>query len=78
MQDLTGIPGNDDAIRAIQLFASLMADAVIEGRQGESYTAPKAKEIVAEQPVAEEAPAVEKLSPADALEKAIAEKESKN
>ena len=27
------IPGNDDAIRAIRLFASKMADAVMEGRQ---------------------------------------------
>lgn len=27
------IPGNDDAIRAIQLFATRMADAAIEGRQ---------------------------------------------
>ncbi len=27
------IPGNDDAIRAIHLFASRIADAVIEGRQ---------------------------------------------
>lgn len=27
------IPGNDDAIRAIQLFATRIADAVIEGRQ---------------------------------------------
>jgi len=27
------IPGNDDAIRAIQLFATKMADAVVEGRQ---------------------------------------------
>jgi small subunit ribosomal protein S2 len=27
------IPGNDDAIRAIQLFTSKMADAVIEGKQ---------------------------------------------
>jgi small subunit ribosomal protein S2 len=27
------IPGNDDAIRAIRLFCSAMADAVIEGRQ---------------------------------------------
>ena len=26
------IPGNDDALRAIRLFASKMADAVIEGR----------------------------------------------
>ena len=29
------IPGNDDAIRAIKLIASTMANAVIEGRQGE-------------------------------------------
>ncbi|MBO4322040.1 MAG: 30S ribosomal protein S2 [Clostridia bacterium] len=29
------IPGNDDAIRAIKLISSLLADAVIEGRQGE-------------------------------------------
>ena len=30
------IPGNDDAIRAVRLIAGAMADAVIEGRQGES------------------------------------------
>ena len=29
------IPGNDDAIRAVKLIASRMADAVIEGHQGE-------------------------------------------
>ncbi len=29
------IPGNDDAIRAIKLIASVMANAVIEGHQGE-------------------------------------------
>ncbi len=29
------IPGNDDAIRAVKLIAGKMADAVIEGRQGE-------------------------------------------
>lgn len=32
------IPGNDDAIRAVKLFASKMADAVLEGRQGEQMT----------------------------------------
>ena len=32
------IPGNDDAIRAIKLISSVMADAVIEGRQGEQTT----------------------------------------
>ena len=29
------IPGNDDAIRAIKLITSVLADAIIEGRQGE-------------------------------------------
>ena len=28
------IPGNDDAIRAVKLIAGIMADAIIEGRQG--------------------------------------------
>jgi small subunit ribosomal protein S2 len=30
------IPGNDDAIRAVKLIAGKIADAIIEGRQGES------------------------------------------
>ena len=29
------IPGNDDAIRAVKLISSKMADAVLEGKQGE-------------------------------------------
>jgi small subunit ribosomal protein S2 len=29
------IPGNDDAIRAVKLIASKIADAILEGRQGE-------------------------------------------
>ena len=29
------IPGNDDAIRAIKLISSVIADAVLEGKQGE-------------------------------------------
>ncbi|HOB19500.1 MAG TPA: 30S ribosomal protein S2 [Candidatus Atribacteria bacterium] len=32
------IPGNDDAIRAIKLFASKIADAVLEGKQGEQMS----------------------------------------
>jgi len=44
------IPGNDDAIRAVKLIVSKMADAVIEAKQGEQMTdAPVA--------AAEEAPA---------------------
>ncbi len=42
------IPGNDDAIRAVKLIAGAMADAIIEGRQGEQ-TAPEAVEEVAEE-----------------------------
>ena len=47
------IPGNDDAIRAIRLIASTMANAVIEGRQGEQLT------MSEEAPAAEAAPAAE-------------------
>lgn len=42
------IPGNDDAIRAVKLIAGAMADAVIEGRQGEQTVAEEAAEEVAE------------------------------
>lgn len=47
------IPGNDDAIRAIKLFASLMADAVIEAKQGVDAVAAAHAEANAE--AAEEA-----------------------
>ncbi|HBM79555.1 MAG TPA: 30S ribosomal protein S2, partial [Clostridiaceae bacterium] len=33
------IPGNDDAIRAVKLITSKIADAVLEGRQGEQTAA---------------------------------------
>ncbi|MBE6904352.1 MAG: 30S ribosomal protein S2 [Ruminococcaceae bacterium] len=39
------IPGNDDAIRAVKLIAGTIANAVIEGRQGED--APEADEAEA-------------------------------
>ena len=45
------IPGNDDAIRAVKLIASVIADAVIEAQQGEQM------EAVAEQAVEEKADA---------------------
>jgi len=38
------IPGNDDAIRAIKLIASVMANAVMEGKQGEQMEAEAADE----------------------------------
>jgi len=34
------IPGNDDAIRAVRLLTSKMADAVIEGREGLDQASP--------------------------------------
>ena len=45
------IPGNDDAIRAIRLIASTMANAAIEGRQGED--AAEAAEAPADEAAAE-------------------------
>ena len=58
------IPGNDDAIRAIRLIASIMANAVIEGHQGDDAFAaeenaaqeeetPAAETVAEEQPVDE-------------------------
>ena len=38
------IPGNDDAIRAIKLISSALADAVIEGKQGEQNAPAEAEE----------------------------------
>ena len=38
------IPGNDDAIRAIRLIASVMANAITEGKQGEETTEAEAAE----------------------------------
>ena len=38
------IPGNDDAIRAIRLIAATMANAAIEGRQGEDAESVEAAE----------------------------------
>lgn len=48
------IPGNDDAIRAIRLISSVLADAIIEGKQGEQFAeseeAPAAETEEAEKP----------------------------
>ncbi|MCY0898287.1 MAG: 30S ribosomal protein S2 [Firmicutes bacterium] len=38
------IPGNDDAIRAVRLLTAKMADALIEGRQGEALMPEDAEE----------------------------------
>lgn len=50
------IPGNDDAIRAVKLIADVMANAVIEGRQGESFEVE-----TEEQPIEEEVTTMEQV-----------------
>ena len=61
MSENAVIPANDDAIRAVKLIASKMADAVIEANQGESYD---------EGPAVEAAPA-EAEAPKDIEEVAV-------
>jgi len=51
------IPGNDDAIRAVKLITDVMANAIIEGNQGESF---EAEEQVAEE-AEEEATSMEEV-----------------
>ena len=42
------IPGNDDAIRAVKLLSGRMADAVMEGRQGQGEADAEAQEAAGE------------------------------
>lgn len=49
------IPGNDDAIRAVKLIADVMANAIIEGRQGESMDV-QTEEVAEEMAVEAEEP----------------------
>ena len=57
------IPGNDDAIRAVKLIADCMANAVIEGKQGESMEA------------VEEAMGVEEVAEPTDMEEVVASEE---
>ena len=59
------IPGNDDAIRAVKLIADCMANAVIEGKQGESMEMAES---------VEEAMTEGTVEPTD-MEEVVAEKE---
>ncbi len=60
------IPGNDDAIRAVKLITEVIANAVIEGKQGESF------EPVAENEMVEE---VENEEPTS-IEEVVAEEQA--
>ena len=42
------IPGNDDAIRAVKLIAETMANAVLEGKQGEQFEEESDEEAAAD------------------------------
>ena len=50
------IPGNDDAIRAVKLIAGKLADAVLEGKQGEQNEEAEAAAPEAEEAAVEAAP----------------------
>ena len=50
------IPGNDDALRAIRLFTSKIADSVIEGRALATEQEFAAERLITEEPAAEEVP----------------------
>src|SRR5699024_10019554 len=63
------IPANDDAIRAVKLLTSKMADAVIEGRQG---TEMDTQEVIEEELAATE----ESSEPGDVIEETADEEKS--
>ena len=58
------IPGNDDAIRAVKLITDVMANAIIEGRQGE---------IIEQEPIQEETIESEEVK---SMEEVVAEEEA--
>lgn len=59
------IPGNDDAIRAIKLISSVIANAVIEANQGET-------------PVTEQAPSADEEIPAMSIEEVVAQEQAES
>ena len=77
------IPGNDDAIRAVKLITSKMADAVLEGKQGEQMEAEAEEaaevlteaeaEVAAAEEIAEEI--AQEILPEVEVEAAVVEEE---
>lgn len=62
------IPGNDDAIRAVKLITQVMANAVIEGKQGETF---ETAEDVVENVETEEPTSIEEV--VEAVEETVEE-----
>ena len=56
------IPGNDDAIRAVKLITDVMANAIIEGRQGETL---EDEEVVSAEVATEEPTSIEEVVAAE-------------
>ena len=55
------IPGNDDAIRAVKLITDVMANAIIEGKQGESFETEEVEETEVAEEVTEEQISMEEV-----------------
>ncbi|MBS1792616.1 MAG: 30S ribosomal protein S2 [Acidobacteria bacterium] len=71
------IPGNDDALRAIRLFASRISDAILEGRNfGTEGGVAEVVEEAAPEPAAEVKPAVEPAAAEEPAAEATAPAES--
>ncbi len=68
------IPGNDDAIRAVKLIASKIADAVLEGKQGEQTQEADHTEIMVNQKEAID----EEISDSEAANKKASDSEAAN
>ena len=64
------IPGNDDAIRAVKLIADVMANAVIEGKQGESF-----EQVLSDESEATEETVVEEEKAPETMEEVVDEAE---
>lgn len=67
------IPGNDDAIRSVKLITSIMADAVVEGRQGEQGEADEEAPVAEDEETADETETTEDEESAEAEDEAEAE-----
>jgi small subunit ribosomal protein S2 len=66
------IPGNDDAIRAIKLYVTAVADACLQGKIESGEAASEANELAEEAAASEAAPAAAEAAPAAEAEAASA------
>ena len=69
------IPGNDDAVKAINLFCETVSNAIIEGREGRDFSPEESIEQIAEpEPAPEKAKEKKKeMAPAETVAQPVAE-----